>query len=238
MQNEINSLSRKLKAVYLIFGGLLLLQTAFFFGTKAEAGGDKENQIVRTRGIIIVDEKGRERVLIGAPIPASKHRVFSDKSKALAAWKDKMPENVNQFWDNFQNLNKDAVGMIVLDENGFDRLSVGDQLPDPNSGKRIGTATGMAFNNNKGYERGGFGIIDVGGSERVNLGMDSPTGEALTLSVIDGKGMGIRINDRNNQIFLGNLPAKTWENQTDQNFSGYMFRQNGEIKNQLNTLAK
>ena len=39
--------------------------------------------VIRTRGIVIVDEKGRERILIGAPIPAARNRVRTDLASNL-----------------------------------------------------------------------------------------------------------------------------------------------------------
>jgi hypothetical protein len=126
--------------------------------------------------------------------------------------------------------------MLVLDENGFDKLSVGDKLPDANTGKRIGVPTGIAINNDKGFERAGFGVMKVGDDTRVALGMDAEHGEALTLSVLNGIGAAMRINDSKNQVLFGTLAPNKWENKTDQPFSGIMFKQGEQVKYQLNSL--
>jgi hypothetical protein len=240
LQNEVRELSRKLRVMYVIFGAVLLAQAAMFIGSNAQADGeivDNSGKIIKVKGIIVVDEKGRERVLIGAPIPQAKNRVFTDKTRAIEAWKDRIPlDKGKQYWDNFDNLQKSPVGMLVLDENGFDRLGVGDQLGDVNTGRRIGNPTGMFMNNEKGFERAGFGVMQVNGVTQVGLGMDAEYGEALTLAVSKDIGGGLRINDSTNQVFFGTIPPNKWENQTDKPFSGYMFKQGKDTKYQFNSL--
>jgi hypothetical protein len=228
----VRSLSRRLRAAYVVFGAVLLAQSVLFFGLKTQADNeiiDNSGKVIKTRGIIVVDDQGRERVLIGAPIPRSKNRVFTDKTRAFAAWKDRIPENAKAYRDNFNKLETGAVGMLVLDENGFDRMSVGGRLPDPNTGKRIGVPTGISVNNDKGFERAGFRVMNINGDARVALGMDSENGEALTLSVINGIGVGLRMNDSKNKLFMGTLAPQKWENKTDQPFSGYLFREGDDV---------
>ena len=241
LQNEVQILSRKLRTAYLIFGAILLVQAGLFFGANTHADSeivDNSDKIIKTKGIIVVDEQGRERVLIGAPIPQAKSRIFTDKTKALAAWKDKMPENAKFYWDKFDELHKDAVGMLVLDENGFDRVAVGDQLPDANTGKRIGSATGLTIHSEKGYERAGFGTIKSGDNLQVGLGMDADYGEALNLFAIKGFGVGLRINDSKNEAVFGSLEPGKLNNKSNQPFSGYIFSQGNEVKHQYNILEK
>jgi hypothetical protein len=241
LQNEVKTLSRRLRVTYLIFGAVLLAQAVLFFSVNSQADGeiaDNSDKIIKTRGIIVVDEQGRERVLIGAPIPQAKNRVFTDKTRALEAWKDKMPESGKFYWDKFDELHKAGVGMLVLDENGFDRVAIGDQLPDANTGKRIGKATGLTIHNEKGYERAGFGMIKVGDRTQVGLGMDDEHGEALNLFSAKGLGVGIRINDSKNQLIFGTLEPNMMFNKSDQPFSGYIFRQGNEVKHQFNALEK
>ena len=72
-------------------------------------------------------------------------------------------------------------GMLVLDENGFDRLASGDSTPDANIGKRIGAGPGIDINDAAGSERTGYRLVTVDGKDRVVLGLDSKSGEeALT----------------------------------------------------------
>ena len=241
LQNEVKALSRRLRATYLIFAAILLAQAALFFGTGSQADSEivgSSDKIIKTRGIIVVDEQGRERVLIGAPIPQAKNRVFTDKTRALAAWKDRMPESGKFYWDKFDELHKAGVGMLVLDENGFDRVAVGDRLPDANTGRRFGSATGITIHNDKGYERAGFGTIKVGDKFQVGLGMDDEYGEALNLFASKEIGVGLRINDSKNHLIFGSLQPNKLGNKSDQPFSGYMFSQGSEVKHQFNVLEK
>lgn len=240
LQNEVKLLSRKLRAVYVIFGAMLLVQAAMFLGVTTQADSeivDNSGKIIKTKGIIVVDEKGRERVLIGAPIPGSHDRVLTEKAKALAAWKSKIPED-HPYWSEFHKLHTAAVGMLVLDENGFDRVAVGDRLPDANTGRRIGDATGLTIHNERGFERAGFGLIRTGETSRVGLGMDDEHGEALNLFVAKGFGAGLRINDSKNQLLFGTLEPNKLDNNSDQPFSGYYIRQGKDVKHQLNVLEK
>lgn len=57
------------------------------------------SQVIKTRGLIIVDEKGRERVILGAPVP--------DPPK-----------------EGRKRINR-AHGMIILDPDGYERFGVG-----------------------------------------------------------------------------------------------------------------
>jgi hypothetical protein len=241
LQAEVRQLSRRLRTAYMVFGALILAQFALFSGIGSQAGEeivDNSGKIIKTRGNIVVDEQGRERVLIGAPIPEAKRRVFTDKEKALAAWKKTLPESVKSYWDNFDELHKTSIGMLVLDENGFDRVVVGDRLPDPNTGKRIGEATGISIHDDEGFERAGFGTIKVGDRMQVGLGMDDEHGEALNLFSAKGLGVGIRINDSKTQMIFGTLEPNQMYNKSDKPFSGYMFRQGDEVKYEFNVLDK
>lgn len=55
-------------------------------------------QVIRTRGLIIVDEKGRERIIMGAPVPDPPH----------------IGKRIHP-----------AHGMIILDDKGYERFGVG-----------------------------------------------------------------------------------------------------------------
>lgn len=57
-----------------------------------------ESQVIRTRGLIIVDEKGRDRIIMGAPVPDPPH----------------IGKRIHP-----------AHGMIILDDKGYERFGVG-----------------------------------------------------------------------------------------------------------------
>lgn len=168
----------------------------------------RESSVIRTRGIVIVDDKGRERILIGAPIPAARNRVRTDLKRVEAIWANRFgdPKEYMRWYAGYRH---SMHGMLVLDENGFDRLALGDSTPDPNIGKRIGAGPGLDINDAQGFERTGYGLITVAGEDRVTLGLDSKNGtEGLTLTVRDDGHTGVRIDGGEGQaIFLGTTPT-------------------------------
>ena len=88
------------------------------------------------------------------------------------------------------------------------RLALGDPIPDPNIGQRIGAATGLAINDEQGFERTGYGLLKVGESYRAQLGLDSAMGtEGLVLTLMDEGGVGLFVADKERRLFLGSAPA-------------------------------
>jgi len=150
-----------LHGVLLAFGTGAILVAAWP-AAQAEGGRD-ETKVLRLRGLIIEDDKGRERVLLGAPVPQVAGRTRKDATTAL----------------------------IFLGENGADRVALGF-MPDPQvKGKvlrRLAASAGLQINDAAGNERAGFGNMDNG---RTNLGLDWPGREAIMLSVDDKEGMAI-----------------------------------------------
>lgn len=161
MENEIRRLEDQmlgLKRKFLLLQIAWLLTAAVSVGvivvrSSHAANGDKDTNVLRTRGLIIVDEKGRERILLGAPVPRVAGRKRQD----------------------------DATGLLVLSEDGADRVAAG-YVPDPQVlgkvGKRISPEAGIAFNDKNGNERGALGAFDDG---RVALGLDYEGREAVNL---------------------------------------------------------
>lgn len=197
---RITSLERQLRQQKRLFAGLTLIAGVFALAAFTQPS----TNVIRTRGIVIVDDKGRERILIGAPIPAARNRVRTDLARAESAWAKRFPDpKAYMRW--YADYRHTMHGMLVLDENGFDRLAIGDSTPDPNIGKRIGAGPGIDINDAQGFERSGYGLLTVAGKDRVVLGLDGNDGnEAVTLSVHDGGGSGLRVDASNNRsIFLG-----------------------------------
>jgi hypothetical protein len=132
--------------------------------------------VLRVRGLIIEDAQGRARILLGAPIPKTRDRKRQD----------------------------DATGMIVLGENGADRVSVGAPTPDPQvTGrgvlKRIAKGAGMQIHDLDGNERGGFTYMDNG---RISIGMDYPAREAVSLFLMPEGLAG---------LLIAGQEGRTWE---------------------------
>ena len=147
---------------------------------------NKPVTIVRTQGIVITDAQGRDRILIGAPVPASQDRIRKDGA---------------------------SDGIIFLGKTGADRLAVG-QTPtlhiDGKTYKRRGDDNnyGVTLYDTKGSERGGMAFMGTG---RVGIALDraTPPYEAIGLMVDDKAnfaGMYINYGDpkaRDSAIELG-----------------------------------
>jgi len=102
---KIDRITKTLLVLLVIGVWALLLQSVIGF-SRAEAQSKPEtNQssqvapVIKTRGVIIVDDKGRERVILGAPVP----------DPPIEGRKRINP----------------AHGMIILDRQGYERFGVG-----------------------------------------------------------------------------------------------------------------
>jgi len=161
--------------------------------------------VLRARGLVIEDASGRERILLGAPIPQARNRVRTDPERVASNWGPRFPK---EYLDTYKSYRHDMNGLLVLDADGFDRLALGDPVPDPNIGQRIGASTGLALNDEQGFERAGFGLLKVGGHYRAALGLDSAQGtESLMLTLLDEGGVGLVVADQDRRLFLGSAPA-------------------------------
>lgn len=199
----------------------------------------KENseEIIKTKGIVIIDDQGKDRILIGAPIPTSNSRIRDDLKKAKAVWGEEL--ELNKEWDWFEEMNHDCYGILILDENGHDRLALGSPTPDPNIGLRIGPSTGLEINDEKGYERSGYGLMPVNGKNRVALGLDSPNSQegAVFAMYEDGTvGLGVFDSQKKESMFLGKSETGSYMTPGKEKFFGLAIKdslQNVSIINKL-----
>jgi hypothetical protein len=120
--------------------------------------------ILRVRGLVIEDARGRPRILLGAPFPAVKERVRQDERKT---------------------------SILFLDEQGHDRLTLGEELEPQINGKvpagihRIASGFGVVIHDGEGNERGTYGWLSNG---RALITLDRPGAEAWTAMVNDRTG--------------------------------------------------
>ncbi len=131
--------------VVILFGMLISLIIGIYTFSAEE--------IITTKGIVIVDEDGKDRILIGAPIPRSENRIRDDLKKVEDIYGPDFPPEAN-----FMNLYKNKFesstnGIVLLDKNGFDRIILDDPVPDPYFGSRIGPSTCLVINDSLGAER-------------------------------------------------------------------------------------
>jgi hypothetical protein len=208
METErIHRLERNVRMLSVYATGLTLLVGVLgvsAFSTQQSRG------ILRARGLIIEDAQGRERILLGAPIPHAKNRVRTDVERAMKEWSTRYPDSVRvRYIDGYRNRMRHSMhGLLVLDENGFDRIALGDSVPDPNIGRRIGPGMGLALNNAKGYERGGYGMTTVNGHDRIVVGLDSKEGpEGLALVLDDAGRVQVMVRQGQKTMLLGTLTA-------------------------------
>lgn len=199
-EQDIQYLKRSVRGLKRLVGvmGMALLAIPVAAFTLREA------DILRVKGIIIEDDQGRARILIGAPAPEVTERVRTNPELARAAWGE---SGTRVYWD---TLNNDTFGLLILDENGHDRAALGSPVPDPLNGRRIAKATGMSFHNQEGVERGGIGHMynaDTG-IDRGVLGLDNKDGEGAILIADNDGTVGLVVNDPNNnrQMFTGVAP--------------------------------
>ena len=229
---RITGLERQLRTQRRLFGTAVVLGGIALLGGFAPSTRD----VIRTRGIVIVDDRGRERILIGAPIPAAANRLRTNTARVERAWASRFPDP-QQYMRWYAGYRHSMHGMLVLDENGQDRLAIGDSTPDPNIGKRIGTGPGMIINDAQGFERTGYGMLTVAGKDRVVLGLDGDDGEeAVVLSVHDGgqAGLSVRAGGRRS-IFLGASPATPGLGLKD-SVAGLLLRRGDTVAHRLSTV--
>ncbi len=124
-------------------------------------------RVLRTHAIVIEDDQGRARLILGAPLPEVQGR------KRQGSLTD---------------------SIVFLDEQGNDRLTLGEG-PNPQAqGKilhRIATFFGVLIHDDKGNERGGYGWLS---NRRAVLTLDRPGLDAWAAVVDDKTGFaGMRV---------------------------------------------
>lgn len=195
-------------------------------------GGTASEGVLRARGLIIEDEAGRERILLGAPIPEAANRVRTDTARLRETWGPLHPD-IDEYMDSYGTLNHGTSGLVILNEDGFDRLVLGEETPDPHVGRRIAPSTGLVVHDRTGFERGGFGVLSREDSDYVVLGLDSSRGEAVSLIAYDDGMVGVYLNEGGDFMFLGKGPEGSMPYHEDP-FLGLTFWRDGEIVHDLN----
>jgi hypothetical protein len=121
-------------------------------------GATRAPQVLRAKGLVIVDEQGREKILLGSPTPTSTSRLRKDAQ---------------------------TESLVFLGDDGSDRVIVG-QTPNPyeagQTSKRIAEGWGSLYFDPKGTERAGMGFL---GNGRAAVVLDRPNGDALGMMVDD-----------------------------------------------------
>ena len=207
MENEIlkrlNEIEKNYKNLKRIVSGsiLILIISIISFGfTRIE-----KFDIIRAKGLIIEDQNGKDRILIGAPIPFSRDRVRTDTALVRKYWASKIyPKNPEKFMEFYKNYYHSTDGIVVINEKGFDRVLLGDKLADANTGKRNFEAAGISWNDMNGFELGGAGVNTTkDGKSRGVIGLDDSDGEALHIVALEDGTKAIIIGGENGRLMIG-----------------------------------
>lgn len=232
MENEIllrlTKIEKKYKNLKNIFFGLvaLLVIGLLRFAFKRVEQFD----IIRAKGIIIEDSAGRDRILIGTPTPFSKNRVRTDTGLVQKYWASqfKDPDQYMGWYKKYKNASN---GIVFMNEEGFDRVLVGENLADPNVGVRMFEMSGILMNNKMGWERAGAGINTTKeGKSRAGFGLDDDSGEAMHLITIEDGSKALIISDEYGSIRIGmsQKPGELFQNK--ESFTGIKYFNNqGEL---------
>jgi len=209
MENEIlkklQEIEKRYKRMKQLFTGFIsLVLIAFFCLGFTET---YKVNLIRTKGIIIEDENGKDRILIGAPIPHSVDRVRTDTSLVRKYFaNDIYPKDPDKYMEWYKKYRHSAFGIVFMNDKGIDVMQLGEKLSDPNVGRRIFLPTGILLNNNKGMEVGGFGTHTFeDGRSGVALGLDDPGNgrEAFHAAVLSDGTRALILQDANGKLVLG-----------------------------------
>lgn len=197
----------------------------------AFSGAEKKTGIIRASGIVIEDSSGRDRILIGAPIPFSKDRVRTDTNRVRKFWAKEFEEDAEKYMDWYKNYYHGAEGIVIMNENGFDRVLLGDKLADPNTGKRMFEPAGILWNDKEGWELGGAGVNTTkDGKSRSVIGVDDKDGEAVHIIALEDGTKGLVIGGENGRLLIGMSKKNGQWFQNGEAFTGVKyFDSNGKL---------
>ena len=208
----------RMKRIY--SGSLVLICLAF-----AALSFTQNNRfdLIRAKGIVIEDASGRDRILIGSPVPYSKHRVRTDTSLVRKYWASQF-KDPNQYMEWYKKYKNRSNGIIFVNKDGFDEVLVGENLADPNVGVRMFEMSGILMNNKMGWERAGAGINTTkDGKSRGGFGIDDESGEAMHLMTMEDGSKALIIADENGSIRIGmsKKPGELFQNK--ESFTGIRY---------------
>jgi hypothetical protein len=181
--------------------------------------------IIRAKGIVIEDAQGKDRILIGAPIPASTHRVRTDTTLVRKHWASRFGDEANDYMAWYKDYTHTTDGMVIMNEDGFDRVVIGDKVTDPNIGKRMFEMAGVVWNNREGWELGGAGVNTSrdGKIARSIIGLDNEEGEAVHLVALEDGTKGMIIGGVNGRLVVGMSRTKGQDAEHTDVFTGIKY---------------
>ncbi len=175
---DIEFLKRRVRQLQILCSACLLLLVVVGLSGFALA---KRDEVLRVRGLIIEDEQGHARILLGTPTPKVAERKRIDP----------------------------VDGLVLLGPNGADRFVASYPGYEPQVQGKVGLrqynspSAGLMINDADGNERIGLGTSDDG--TRSALGMDYTDRDALGLLVspnFSGLAMFARNGPKNDQVTI------------------------------------
>ncbi|MBK7636483.1 MAG: hypothetical protein IPJ13_21060 [Saprospiraceae bacterium] len=221
LEEEIFNLKKSyLRFKKVSFGILLFTSIGLISLSFAEI---KRFDVIRVKGIVIEDHQGRDRILLGAPIPYSKDRVRTDTVKVRKYWASQF-DNPDQYMDWYKKYKNSSNGIVFMNEEGFDEVLVGEKLADANVGVRMFEMSGILFNNKKGWERAGAVVNTLdNGKTRQGFGVDDDSGEAMHMMTLEDGSKALILSDENGSIRIGmsKKPGELFQNK--ESFTGIKY---------------
>jgi hypothetical protein len=161
IEERLRRIEARNRHLTILCAGLALLSTGLGATFALANTSRPEASILHAKGLIIEDAAGRPRVIVGAPFPVVPGRKRQDPG---------------------------ATSMMFLDEEGHDRLTIGETLTPqikgvvPANFHRIGSGYGVTIHDTQGNERGGMGWSSNG---RGSIAFDYPERDAIGMYVDD-----------------------------------------------------
>ena len=144
------------------FGFLVLMWFSTMTSRRVEAKAS--TSVLHASGLVIEDQQGRPRILLGSPFPKVRGRTRQDST---------------------------TTSMVFLDQQGHDRLTLGEE-PEPQVGGKVVTTVhriapgfGVVIHDGDGNERGTYGWLANG---RAIITLDRPGLDAWAAVVDDRQG--------------------------------------------------
>jgi hypothetical protein len=159
VEERLLKLERKNRQLSRLCLGLFLVSIILSAGLSFAVPTAGSQGVLHVRGLVVDDAQGRARIVMGAPFPDVPSRLRHDAG---------------------------SVAMLFLDEQGHDRLTVGQSFTPQMNGKvpanfhRIGDAVGVIIHNTAGDERGGMSWLSNG---RGAISFDYPDRDAIGMYV-------------------------------------------------------
>lgn len=229
VQSELVKLNKQV--TWMRWYVLISSSAILVFMISAFSEPEKKFGIIRAKGIVIEDSSGRDRILIGTPIPFSNDRVRTDTNLVRKYWAKNFVEDSNQYMQWYKNYYNGAEGIVIMNENGFDRVLLGDKLADPNTGKRMFEPAGILWNDKEGWELGGAGVNTTKeGKSRSVIGVDDKDGEAVHIIALEDGTKGLVIGGENGRLLIGMSKQNGKWFQNKEAFTGVkFFDSNGKL---------